>query len=100
MYALLVLGPAGFLLNQNAYQSDTSLAPALAVITVTDPLVGIGVGVLWLQEDLRTGVGPVIGQVLALALLVVGVWLLAHGAPHMPRDHPSVSNRAQQRQAG
>jgi drug/metabolite transporter (DMT)-like permease len=89
LYAVLVIGPAGFLLNQNAYQSDTSLAPALAVITVTDPLVGIGVGVLWLDEDLQAGVGPVIGQVLALATLAVGVWLLAHGAPHMPRNVPA-----------
>lgn len=87
LYALIVIGPAGFLLNQNAYQSDTSLAPALAVITVTDPLVGIGVGVLWLDETLRSGPGPVVGQVLALGVLVGGVWLLAHGAPHVPRHH-------------
>jgi drug/metabolite transporter (DMT)-like permease len=90
VYALLLIGPAGFLLNQNAYQSDTSLAPALAVITCTDPLVGIGVGVLWLDEDLQSGAGPVVGQVLALALLVIGVWLLAHGAPHVPREGASV----------
>ncbi|HEX4701076.1 MAG TPA: DMT family transporter [Pseudonocardiaceae bacterium] len=86
LYAVLVIGPAGFLLNQNAYQSDRSMAPAQAVITVTDPLVGIGVGVLWLEERLRTGAGPVIGQVLALATLAVGVWLLAHGAPPLVRD--------------
>lgn len=89
LYALIVIGPAGFLLSQNAYQADTSLAPALAVITCIDPLVGIGVGVLWLNEDLQAGAGPVIGQVLALCALVVGVWLLAHGAPHMPRDTPA-----------
>jgi drug/metabolite transporter (DMT)-like permease len=89
LYAVIVIGPAGFLLNQNAYQSDTSLAPALAVITVTDPLVGIGVGVLWLDEVLRSGAGPVIGEVLALGALVVGIWLVAHGAPHVQRSHPS-----------
>jgi hypothetical protein len=86
LYAVLVIGPAGFLLNQNAYQSDRAMAPALAVITVTDPLVGIGVGVLWLQEDLQSGVGPVIGEVIALIGLAVGVWLLAHGAPQVERD--------------
>jgi drug/metabolite transporter (DMT)-like permease len=85
LYALAVIGPAGFLLNQNAYQADRSMAPALAVITVTDPLVGIGVGVLWLDEELQPGIGPAIGQVIGLITLAVGVWLLAHGAPPLPR---------------
>jgi drug/metabolite transporter (DMT)-like permease len=85
LYAVIVIGPAGFLLNQNAYQSDRKMAPALAMITVTDPLVGIGVGVLWLREDLRSGIGPVAGQVVALVSLGVGVWLLAHGAPQIRR---------------
>jgi hypothetical protein len=48
--------------------------------------VGIGVGVLWLQEELRSGAGPVIGEVFALAALAVGVWLLAHGAPQLERE--------------
>jgi hypothetical protein len=104
LYAILITGPAGFLLNQNAYQSDRSLAPALAVITVTDPLVGIGVGVLWLDEVLRSGPGPVIGEILALGVLVGGVWLLAHGAPHIPRHQhppePQSQPAAQQRPRG
>jgi hypothetical protein len=100
LYAVVVIGPAGFLLNQNAYQSDTSLAPALAVITVTDPLVGIGVGVLWLDEVLRSGPGPIVGEILALTALVVGVWLLAHGAPHVQRSHHSAVPAQQQAQPG
>lgn len=100
LYALIVTGPAGFLLNQNAYQSDRSLAPALAVITVTDPLVGIAVGVLWLDEVLRTGVGPVVGEVVALGVLVGGVWLLAHGAPHIPRRHHAQASAVVGRQPG
>lgn len=89
LYAVAVLGPTGFLLNQNAYQAKGAMAPALAVITVTDPLVGIGVGVLWLDEDLHTGIGPVFGQVLALGALVAGVWLLAHAAPHVVAKQPA-----------
>lgn len=87
LYALAVLGPLGFLLNQNAFQASPVLAPALAVITVTDPLVSIGVGVLWLQETLATGVLDVMGQVIGLAVMVVGVWLLAHGAHRLIEDH-------------
>lgn len=87
LYALAVLGPLGFLLNQNAFQASPVLTPALAVITVTDPLVSIGVGVLWLHETLASGVLNVAGQVAGLALMVVGVWLLAHGAHRLIEDH-------------
>ena len=78
LYAVLVIGPTGFLLNQNAFQATKNMASALAIITVTDPLVGIGVGVLWLGEDLQPGPGPIIGQVFALLGLIAGVWLLAN----------------------
>ncbi len=81
VYAMIVLGPTGFLLNQNAFQATRNMAPALAIITVTDPLVGIGVGVLWLDERLQPGPGPVIGQVFSLLGLIVGVWLLANDSP-------------------
>lgn len=91
LYALAVLGPLGFLLNQNAFQASPVLAPALAVITVTDPLVSIGVGVLWLNETLRGGTLVVIGQIAGLAVMVVGVWLLARGAHRLIEDHRETS---------
>ncbi|HEY2696823.1 MAG TPA: DMT family transporter [Pseudonocardiaceae bacterium] len=81
IYAMIVLGPTGFLLNQNAFQATRNMAPPLAIITVTDPLVSIGVGVLWLGENLQPGPGPVVGQVFALLGLVAGVWLLANDSP-------------------
>ena len=81
VYAMIVLGPTGFLLNQNAFQATRNMAPALAIITVTDPLVSIGVGVLWLDENLQPGPGPVVGQVFALLGLIAGVWLLAGDSP-------------------
>lgn len=80
LYAAAVVGPAGFLLNQNAYQSGRVGSLALAIITVGDPLVAIGVGITWLGETLRTGPGPVVGQVVALGVLAFGVVLLARRA--------------------
>lgn len=87
LYAMAVLGPLGFILNQNAFQASPVLAPALAVITVTDPLVSIGVGVLWLHETLSTGLLTIIGEIAGLAVMVVGVWLLAHGAQRVIDEH-------------
>ncbi|MFU8871643.1 DMT family transporter [Micromonospora sp. SL4-19] len=82
-YGVIVLGPFGVLLSQNAYQAGPMGAPALATITVTDPLVSIGVGLLWLGERIMTAPWFVVGEVLALVLVVVAVSLLARRAPHV-----------------
>lgn len=81
LYAVCVIGPVGFLLNQNAYQAERVAAPALAVITTTDPLVAIGVGRLWLGEHIRTGGLEVFGEVASLGMMAGGILALAHRAP-------------------
>jgi drug/metabolite transporter (DMT)-like permease len=83
LYALIVLGPLGFLLNQNAFREGEWISPPLAVITVTDPLVGIGIGVLWLGEKINGNPAAVVGEVLGLAAMAGGVWLVAHRSPHL-----------------
>lgn len=85
-YAIAVLGPFGVLLSQNAYQAGPMGAPALAMITVVDPLVSIGVGLLWLGEEVRTGPWALFGQALALAVLAGAVFLLARRAPHVDEE--------------
>jgi drug/metabolite transporter (DMT)-like permease len=87
-WALVVLGPLGFLLNQNAFREGELAAPALAVITVVDPLVGIAIGLLWLNEAIATGPGAIVGEVLGLAAMVGGVWLVAHRAPAVVEQNP------------
>ncbi|RGC68579.1 hypothetical protein C5N14_12835 [Micromonospora sp. MW-13] len=82
-YALVVLGPFGVLLSQNAYQAGPLGAPALATIIVADPLVSLGVGLLWLDERVKTGPWEIAGQILALATLAGAVFLLAQRAPHL-----------------
>jgi len=82
-YAVCVLGPIGVLLNQNSYQAGRIGVVTLVIITVTDPLVSIGVGILWLDETIQAGPGPVTGEVLALAALIGGVLLVAQRAPHV-----------------
>ena len=82
-WALVVLGPLGFVLNQNAFREGEIASPAVAVITVTDPLVGIAVGMLWLDEAVASGAGAIAGEVLALAAMAGGVWLVAHRTPQV-----------------
>ncbi|MGH3320126.1 MAG: DMT family transporter [Streptosporangiaceae bacterium] len=86
LYAVCVVGPVGFLLNQNAYQAEAVAAPALAVITTVDPLIGIGIGQMWLGENIHTGLVPVVGEVVALIVMAAGITALSHRAPHLRRE--------------
>jgi drug/metabolite transporter (DMT)-like permease len=88
LWALVVLGPLGFLLNQNAFREGKLASPALAVITVVDPLVGLAIGLLWLGERIATGPPAITGEVAGLLAMVSGVWLVAHLAPHVAAQVP------------
>lgn len=77
LYAVIVVGPMGFLLSQNAYQTGLYGSVALAIMTVGDPLVSIGIGVLWLDERIDTGAVSAALQGIALTLMTAGVVVLA-----------------------
>lgn len=83
LYAVVVLGPLAFLLNQSAFQAGVFLAPALAVITVADPLVSIAVAVLWLHERIAARPADLAAEAAALAVMAGGIILLAHRAPQV-----------------
>lgn len=80
LYAVIILGPAGFLLNQNAFQEGRVGSVAVAVITVGDPVVSIIAGAVWLGEPLASGPGPTTAQVISLLVMTSGIVLLAHRA--------------------
>jgi drug/metabolite transporter (DMT)-like permease len=87
LYAICVLGPLGVLLNQNTFQAGKLGSPALAIITTVDPLISIGVGLLWLDGTIAVGVAPVLGEIIALAVMAAGIAVLATRAPHL--SHPA-----------
>jgi drug/metabolite transporter (DMT)-like permease len=70
-------GPAGFLLSQYNFKQGLLIAPALAVITVVDPLVATAIGVSWLGEHVNDSGPALAGEAAALVVLVAGVVLLA-----------------------
>ena len=76
LYAVIIVAPAGFLLNQNAFQVGSLGAVAVATITVGDPIVAIGAGVAWLGETLGGGPVTTIIEIFALMLMTVGVAVL------------------------
>jgi hypothetical protein len=83
LYAICVLGPFGVLLNQNTFQAGRLGSPALAIITTVDPLISIGVGLLWLDGTIAVGVAEVLGEIIALAVMALGIAVLATRAPHL-----------------
>jgi drug/metabolite transporter (DMT)-like permease len=91
LYALAVVGPVGFLLNQEAFQAGTLIAPALAVITTVTSLVSIGIGYLWLNETVASGPGDVGIEVASLGVMTAGIVMLAHRAPAVARERAAAT---------
>ena len=94
LYALAVVGPVGFLLNMEAFQAGTLIAPALAVITTVTALVSIGIGYLWLNENVASGPADVVTEVASLAAMTAGVAMLAYRAPAVARERAAAIEAA------
>lgn len=75
-YALIVVGGAGLLTAQSAFQAGP-LRASLPILTVLDPVVSIMIGALAFGEGVALdGVRPAL-EVVGLAVLLLGVALLA-----------------------
>lgn len=83
LYVVCVIGPVGFLLSQNTFQQGKMVAPALAVITTVDPLVGVAIGHFWLGESAAHSVGALIGELAATLVIVVGIIVLSRRADYL-----------------
>ena len=70
LYALLVVGITGLLLNQLAYQAGP-LSASLPAITVVNPLVAILLGVIVFDENLRHTAPAILGEVVLLGMLAL-----------------------------
>jgi hypothetical protein len=81
IYVFAVVGPAGFLLSQDAFQQGTFLAPVQAIITAADPVISIALGILWLNVRLRSSPADIAGVVVSLLLIITGIVITATDAP-------------------
>ena len=86
LYLLVIVGPTGFLLNQNAFQACLLISPVLAIITTADPLVSIGIAHFWLKETMASTPPALAAEAVSLALMAGGIYALAHRAPHVARQ--------------
>jgi hypothetical protein len=95
IYLFLVVGPLGFLLNQDAFQQGTFLAPVQAIITSADPIVSIALGIVWLNVMVRNSPAAIAGEVAFLLVMVAGIVITAQHSPQA-MEKPKEEAHAQQ----
>lgn len=97
VYVLVVSGMLGTLLVQGALSVGPLRASQPAMLIV-EPLAGIIVGVVLFGEKLSNSPAAIAGQVLALGVMVLGVFLVSRWAPpHIAtRPLPVASGDAEQ----
>ena len=80
-YALAIAGVGGFILQQVSLGTGR-LAPSVATVSVANPVVGILIGILLLDERLNRPAWHIVVAVIGLALALIGavVISLAHEA--------------------
>jgi hypothetical protein len=93
----VIATPVGFLLNQNAFQAGSMIAPVLAVITTTDPLASMAAGAVFLHEKIAAAPPELAAEALALAVAIGGIIALAQRAPQATE---ASNRRAPHRQTG
>lgn len=93
IYALVIVGPLGFLLNLNAFQQSVPIAPVISIITVCDPLISVALASLWLDEKFSSSPAGIAGEVIGLIVMTAGIIVVAHRSPHL------AMTRARQAQA-
>lgn len=99
LYVVCAIGPLGFLLSQNTFQQGTLIAPALAIITIVDPLVGVAIGVSWLGEQVNSSPAVLAGELIAVLVIIGSVALLAHRGTQLRREMERPSQRGTRRAA-
>jgi drug/metabolite transporter (DMT)-like permease len=103
LFLMVIVTPVGFLLNQNAFQAGSLIAPALAVITTADPLVSVAVGAAFLHEKIAAAPPDLAAEALFLAVTIAGIIALAQrapraadslGSPGIPKPRPAADRMA------
>jgi drug/metabolite transporter (DMT)-like permease len=99
LYVVCAIGPLGFLLSQNTFQHGTLIAPALAIITIVDPLVGVAIGVSWLGEEVNSSPAVLAGELIAVLVIIGSVALLALRGTQLRHEIEQAPQRGTRRAA-
>jgi drug/metabolite transporter (DMT)-like permease len=87
-YVLLVTAIYGLTLAQSAYEAG-SLSAALPPMAIGEPVIGMLIGVVALNEHLDTSAVALVFEALGAVVMVLGAWLLARSPLVVGASHPS-----------
>jgi drug/metabolite transporter (DMT)-like permease len=85
LYVLLVSGIYGLTLAQSAYEAG-SLSAGLPPMTVGEPVIGVLIGMLALDEQFNNSPGALTLECLGALVMIWGTWMLAR-SPLVTRRH-------------
>ncbi|MGN6300518.1 MAG: DMT family transporter [Angustibacter sp.] len=86
-YAVCVLGPLGFLLNQRAY-NRTRLPDYLPMLNMVNPVMSLAFGIAVYAERPRSDAASVVGEVVGLGAVLLGIFFLARTDDAAPAPEP------------
>lgn len=84
-YALVLVGGAGLVLNQNAFQG-ARLAPGLVALSIAEPVIAVAIGVTAFHERISLDGGGLLVCIASVALLLGALAILASS---QPAEHPA-----------
>jgi hypothetical protein len=87
-YLLIVTAIYGLTLTQSAYEAG-SLSAALPPMVIGEPVIGILIGLLALDEQLATSASALAWEATGALVMVWGTWLLARSPLVLGKAHPS-----------
>jgi drug/metabolite transporter (DMT)-like permease len=86
-YAVCVLGPLGFLLNQRAY-NRTRLPDYLPMLNMVNPLVSLAFGVVVYAERPPADAASLLAEAVGLGAVLLGIFFLARTDELSPAPEP------------
>jgi drug/metabolite transporter (DMT)-like permease len=95
-YVLLVTAVYGLTLAQSAYEAGT-LSAALPPMAIGEPVIGILIGLLALDEQFNAAPAQLAWEALGAVVMVWGTWLLARSPLVLGKAHPSRIRQLEER---
>jgi len=87
-YVLLITAVYGLTLMQSAYEAG-SLSASLPPMAVGEPVIGMLIGMLALNEQLQTTPAALAWEAFGATVMIVGTWMLARSPLVLGKAHPS-----------